>query len=691
MGRLSYINITDDVNASNVAELRDIKKKAALYITEKFSTPTPKETEELVGDTSKLDLKDSTRIKEQVKKALDTVSPNTRNIVISELFSDLEKLGANDTIKRNSYIKILYWLSTMFKDILDRPSTIVVYHAPLGKYEIYTLFVLSKLGINVVVISKDTEGFKHPLYTNAVFELQGTNENLSLDEVKVREIKQYTKLAEVKTSLETGLKSVAIKGCNSDSVVELSNFVYWLSRYLPEKSTLLFKTRIDKPNYAESSAISKPALTSTKEIVKAIARVINITSAASDIKLVKQYEKFCLEAFKNESNMNRVFSYCCMIAVWSNRYLLYKHGKNCIVHYGSVDGSTEKFLEFADSLGVAVIAICTEKSDIELNNFDTLEFTGSIEPFDFPTVEIKERQSTVAYNALKEIDKLMYNGMTPGLYRDKQFNTCQSVKLGTTYDEIGILWHQESKFRPHFEVKDNIVSVPNFFVKLSGCQEDYKRYLNEIARLVDDNTIVHYSTMFANIQPNNLKMHIRRGLEVSGTIACEQKRVIDNHKINPDVIMGYKNYGYGFLSRDTQLHMMYKIQELIDSKCIDKGTLSEEGYCDTILNVVLNLNTEVLRLIQWFDFTKLIPKVVVISQTETQVSYEDTIYLAYLSLLGFDVAVVVPTAYNSIEKYLTPNMFQEHILGQAKFDTHITNLTVQTDAKGWLGKLFGNN
>ena len=88
---------------------------------------------------------------------------------------------------------------------------------------------------------------------------------------------------------------------------------------------------------------------------------------------------------------------------------------------------------------------------------------------------------------------------------------------------------------------------------------------------------------------------------------------------------------------------------MIEQKTI-KGTF-ENGTEYTIIAVVLNLNKEIIRLIQKFDFTRKNPKLIYINTTESIISLEDSILTAFLNLVGFDVVFFVPTGYQSVEKF----------------------------------------
>ena len=85
----------------------------------------------------------------------------------------------------------------------------------------------------------------------------------------------------------------------------------------------------------------------------------------------------------------------------------------------------------------------------------------------YPDKPVKMTMATVAYSAERELDTMLYNG-DAGIFRNFQFPNSQAITLKTTFEEIGILWKHESKFRTGFAVNGNLVSVPNIFAKISS-------------------------------------------------------------------------------------------------------------------------------------------------------------------------------------------------------------------------------
>lgn len=109
-------------------------------------------------------------------------------------------------------------------------------------------------------------------------------------------------------------------------------------------------------------------------------------------------------------------------------------------------------------------------------------------------------------------------------------------------------------------------------------------------------------------------------------------------------------------AKKMQDYILDKLGLLIAQKTI-RGT-GENGTEYTIISTVLNMNKDIIRMIQKFDFTKKNPKLIYINTTETVISLEDSILTAFLSLLGFDVVFFVPTGYQSVEKYFNTKVMR---------------------------------
>ncbi|WP_050697523.1 YceG family protein [Anaeromassilibacillus senegalensis] len=100
------------------------------------------------------------------------------------------------------------------------------------------------------------------------------------------------------------------------------------------------------------------------------------------------------------------------------------------------------------------------------------------------------------------------------------------------------------------------------------------------------------------------------------------------------------------------------------------------------LAVLLNLNQALLQTIQAFDFTQHIPKLMIIDTTENVFSLEDCILTAFLNLVGFDIAVFTPTGYRNLETYINEDSFEIYQAGDFVFHQTAPDLRNRKRAGG---------
>ena len=139
----------------------------------------------------------------------------------------------------------------------------------------------------------------------------------------------------------------------------------------------------------------------------------------------------------------------------------------------------------------------------------------------------------------------------------------------------------------------------------------------------------------------------------------------------------------------SQDYLLDCLQRLIDQKII-RGTF-ENGMEYTVIAVALNLEKNILRMIQRFDFTKKNPKMICIAAGEKAPSLEDDITLAFLSQIGFDVVVFVPTGYQSPDHHFNRSLAVSHQIGEYVFDLEAPAFEVQSDPNrrlSWLDSIF---
>ena len=106
-----------------------------------------------------------------------------------------------------------------------------------------------------------------------------------------------------------------------------------------------------------------------------------------------------------------------------------------------------------------------------------------------------------------------------------------------------------------------------------------------------------------------------------------------------------------------------------------------------------NSDKEILKILQKFDFTKDIPKIVVIDAIEDTFSKIECIQLILFNLMGFDIAVYTPTGYKNLETYISPSAFEVYNMNEFKYNVRVPRFRIpdaipEPKEEGFFSKLF---
>ena len=314
-----------------------------------------------------------------------------------------------------------------------------------------------------------------------------------------------------------------------------------------------------------------------------------------------------------------------------------------------------------------------------------LELDGpdSLPEFVYPRDAASLKMRTLAAHAERELTELLCRDS--GLYRDRQFQRAAALTLQSTEDEIALYWQQELPYRPGFSVEGGVVTLPVLWARLSGVPAkdgpDALAYWYRVKALAEAPDTLYYP-----------RLPLLPASEVRAMSALAAKYLKDG-RIDAAALVEDRQYPYRALRGELQAHMLEKAQELLDQRLI-RGTF-RNGTEYTVLSAVLSLPPEVTRLIQAFDFTRRNPKLVCLHTQEREASLEDAILLTYLSLLGFDIVLFVPTGYQTVERFLAERLPAEHQLGPYRFDLQAPDLrtlppknNLWQEGLQWIGNLF---
>ena len=703
-----------------------------VVIEGRIPNPDPKQLDylaEMMGSDFQLD---AGFLTQKLTRWLPRLTGTQREAVVTAMtatLQDLQAHGKNENMLRNAYIKYMCWLYYKFERILGRlggdelPK--ILYDGTVSNYELQLLVILARAGADIVLLERAGDAgylrcdptsqyarlYQAPGLTTfpADFSLRQLREQ---GRQQAERQKLYGAPAGIAPCTNAWMKApdgkeilTAVRARGDDPKLFYNAFVvqygvedkllfpsdmvaFYQQLKREGRKVCLENGRLPPPTPEEIAAVRRRNHQTAEQLAADLAANLQYPNNQQLQTLMRQaFLDVVLEEDKAVGgNLNRLLNKAVYLVAWMKRYQkdLFQNWQapevGVFLLFGACSGDNEAlFLRLLAKLPVDVLvllpdlnALCVLKDPALLD----LHKEHSLPMTDFPVEPSQMRVRTAAYQAEREMDSILYQNT--GLYRARQHQKAEAVTLQTMYEEIGLLWDQELKYRPGFAAEGDTVTVPVLLEKICGIKDGpILPYWLEIKKLVTpETTLVTKLPWQTGLEANPMKPYATQFLR-QGRLQWEK-------------IKQHKDYPYGILRPEIQDYLLDKLQVLLDEKLI-AGTY-QNGTEYTIVSTILGLPKDLLRRIQNFDFTKKNPKLIIISTTEETLSLEDSILVAFLNLVGFDILFFVPTGYQSIEKYFQKPFANEHQLGPYRYDLQVPDFrTLHEGGKSSIRKLFGRS
>ena len=703
-----------------------------VVIEGRIPNPDPKQLDylaEMMGSDFQLD---AGFLTQKLTRWLPRLTGAQREAVVTAMtatLQDLQAHGKNENMLRNAYIKYMCWLYYKFERILGRlggdelPK--ILYDGTVSSYELQLLVILARAGADIVLLERAGDAgylrcdptsqyaqlYQAPGLTPfpADFSLRQLREQ---GRQQAERQKLYGAPAGIAPCTNAWMKAPDVKEILTavrargddpklfynafvvqygveDKLLFPSDMVAFYQQLKREgRKVCLENGRLPPPTPEEIAAVWRRNHQTAEQLAADLAANLQYPNNQQLQTLMRQaFLDVVLEEDKAVGgNLNRLLNKAVYLVAWMKRYQkdLFQNWQapevGVFILFGACSGDNEAlFLRLLAKLPVDVLVLlpdlnapCVLKDPALLD----LHKEHSLPMTDFPVEPSQMRVRTAAYQAEREMDSILYQNT--GLYRAKQHQKAEAVTLQTMYEEIGLLWDQELKYRPGFAAEGDTVTIPVLLEKICGMKEGpILPYWLDIKKLVTpETTLVTKLPWQTGLEANPMKPYATQFLRQG--------------RLQREKIKQHKDYPYGILRPEIQDYLLDKLQVLLDEKLI-AGTY-QNGTEYTIVSTILGLPKDLLRRIQNFDFTKKNPKLIIISTTEETLSLEDSILVAFLNLVGFDILFFVPTGYQSIEKYFQKPFANEHQLGPYRYDLRVPDFqTLHEGGKSSIRKLFGRS
>jgi len=493
------------------------------------------------------------------------------------------------------------------------------------------------------------------------------------------------------------VRYIGVPSSSDNWEAEYYNSLYNLDKALQTSGFYLkFSEGIPAPSAVESALIPQRLIVypykDRLEIIEQILQANTLLQTKDEL-LDNTVRKSFIEIVnlfvEKSSNINTsiVLNFSLKLVIWLNRYLPklfaisngtkmslgegFNYERNPkILFYGTIKPHEIYLLNAFHKLGCDVLYVNPdEEGDKAFQHFDKdnllthlIRNKHNLPIASFPEAEQVIRKSTIAYNASKEIEEVIYSEEV-GLYKPWQFESyiTQPITLKTTYDELKILWREQAKLRPEFKVQNKKVYVPNLFAKINGVSEDLNAYWQTLkAFSFAPNTKLIEDVPFTKISYTKQELYQTDYL-------LNKQGLLDELKV-----MKSLHYKFGYLKEHLQHFLIVKINELLSSGMF-MATVDEKFKLKIIMTI-LTMDDSLIKLIEVFDYPQEIPKVIIYDNKKETFTENDAISLAYFNLIGLDVVIFTPTNYKTIEQQIKPSLLDIHQLPFVKYDLALPSL-----------------
>lgn len=708
-----------DVFKNMLIESYAAAKKNGLFFEGRIPMASTTEISSAAGYAA-ADLSDERSVKSGLQSWLSSQRLQYSAEVITPLLTEaIKTCGANG---KNTYFVLLCWL---MKYLSIKPASLL-YIGSGTLRELYFMLILSNCGVKVTYVSygqdADFDKFTHK---DKVQTIGGAMSGVVQIDFAHIDLSKAAQLCEMRASaqqvegivqrlnttaagifedLMVDRRTRVVKNggvytedgvipvyCASligydDEAVYNNMLLNFKEGFAKSKKQLIFIEKpLDNPNADEIKQLGSVNRSSVTAMIDELALKIKLNGDPVRTALAQTELRKLLNSLYT-GNPTVVFNYGSKFISWlyrctqARKYAVQYEDIPLILYYGDISQSELYFLHYMSRVGFDIIYITPNKLLLDItvdknldNRMQIFQLPQTKDSGSYPTKAIKMKVNTVAYSAERELDTMLYSG-DAGIFRDFQFLNSQTVTLRTTLEEIGILWKQEARFRQGFATSGNLVTVPNIFAKISGVKDgNVNAYWEEIRDRLTPETILRVKGEKPE-QQGTPDLSAYRSFYRNGQIDTERLKTSSLNK-------------YSYLPDRIQDMLLYKLQETVDSKFLK---LSGDDLMCAVMHFGMNLDKEFMKLLQSFDFTKQLPKLIWIDPVEQTFTLEECIQLVLCNLIGFDILIYTPTGYKNLETFVSSDAFEEHTLNDFQYNLEVPKFKIPSETRnsGLFGKLF---
>lgn len=394
------------------------------------------------------------------------------------------------------------------------------------------------------------------------------------------------------------------------------------------------------------------------------------------------------------------------------------------IYFGKIDRISVYFLILLYRMMCDVIYICpSDKYEevFEKYDYDMLskvvksdKLVDNIEKYNLQYIskkgiELRKIKSTASYVQESVYDNLFKN---KELYYTNQFIDYEVAPLlfeGVIPDFYNTFVN-DVRFREGFKVNEETKTVffSHFFTEVQGVQKDYEEYVKLVRHLLKaKNTIFFIEKEYDKVLlDENIKESKR-----NGEIFLEKNIFMIN-----DEIITRRMFYFSELAFTVNKDETYNLEDIKKVSFYNLRNLKEKtvNYIFKVFNEVIStplvffnkdlsflektkllflmllVNPLVYKLLEKFDYTNSVPKIVIYLDNQDELKENMCQVLTILSMLGIDIVILSPNGKSGLDKYINQNAYTTLLLDEFKdIDLmDILNTEIKEEKEGFFSMIL---
>jgi hypothetical protein len=394
------------------------------------------------------------------------------------------------------------------------------------------------------------------------------------------------------------------------------------------------------------------------------------------------------------------------------------------IYFGKIDRISVYFLILLYRMMCDVIYICpSDKYEevFEKYDYDMLskvvksdKLVDNIEKYNLQYIskkgiELRKIKSTASYVQESVYDNLFKN---KELYYTNQFIDYEVAPLlfeGVIPDFYNTFIN-DVRFREGFKVNEETKTVffSHFFTEVQGVQKDYEEYVKLVRHLLKaKNTIFFIEKEYDKVLlDENIKESKR-----NGEIFLEKNTFMIN-----DEIITRRMFYFSELAFTVNKDETYNLEDIKKVSFYNLRNLKEKtvNYIFKVFNEVIStplvffnkdlsflektkllflmllVNPLVYKLLERFDYTNSVPKIVIYLDNQDELKENMCQVLTILSMLGIDIVILSPNGKSGLDKYINQNAYTTLLLDEFKdIDLmDILNTEIKEEKEGFFSMIL---